>query len=172
MLQEVKQAVVTFLVQLFAPPNNVNVLQLVNQGSVFLNFNVQVTFFSAQSVSPDPGTPPSPSVSVLSPTAAAQSLATQAATSSTAVFESSPTLVKSAGLQLSAVTLDTTPVAGVYLAPPPPPLNVPNKQSKKMSASAWHLQLDSGSGNWQKIWLRSRRNTPPAAPWGEKAIWT
>lgn len=42
MLQEVKQAVVTFLVQLFAPPNNVNVLQVVNQGSVFLNFNVQV----------------------------------------------------------------------------------------------------------------------------------
>lgn len=67
-----------------------NLLYCLNES---LSAVMQVTFFLAQSVSPDLGTPPSPSVSVLSPTAAAQSLATQAATNSTAVFESSPTLV-------------------------------------------------------------------------------
>ncbi len=41
-LNEVKRAVVTFLLNLLAPPNNVDVLQVTKKGTVYLNFNVQV----------------------------------------------------------------------------------------------------------------------------------
>ena len=48
MLNEVKRAVVTFLLNLLAPPNNVDVLQVTKKGTVYLNFNVQVLVSGAQ----------------------------------------------------------------------------------------------------------------------------
>ena len=47
-LNEVKRAVVTFLLNLLAPPNNVDVLQVKNKGTVYLNFNVQVLVSGTQ----------------------------------------------------------------------------------------------------------------------------
>lgn len=43
-LNEVKKAVVSFLLNLLAPPNNVNVLQVKKKGIVYLTFNVQAGF--------------------------------------------------------------------------------------------------------------------------------
>lgn len=47
-LNEVQRAVVTFLLNLLAPPNNVDVLQVTKKGAMYLSFNVQVLVSGAQ----------------------------------------------------------------------------------------------------------------------------
>jgi hypothetical protein len=68
--------------------------------------SLQVTFYSTQSVgTPAPaGTPPSPAVQLLDPDQAAQTLATQAATNTTALFVTSPELVSDTLLHIHGRT--------------------------------------------------------------------
>lgn len=78
--------------------------------SHMLNRTPQVVFYSTQSVD-TPDTPPAPAVD-LTPTQAAQTLATQAATNTTALFVTSPELVGASSPFTSGVPLCVREAAG------------------------------------------------------------